>query len=148
MHSARPQQDDIMESETASNEITLIGRVMTGLGEGKHFMSMDGYKKQFIEKLGIDPYYGTLNLKLSKVNVKKLQKIKKRVPIIISGFKMGDKDFGDVWCYNAEISGIRCALVIPVRSTHTDVAEIISSEVLRDALDLKDGSMVKVTVTV
>ena len=34
------------------------------MGEGSYYMSLKGYKKQFKEKLGYEPFPGTLNLKL------------------------------------------------------------------------------------
>jgi HAD superfamily hydrolase (TIGR01509 family) len=46
--------------------LTLSGQVVTGLGQGAGFTQLDWVRKQFIEKLGIDPYPGTLNLRLSQ----------------------------------------------------------------------------------
>jgi riboflavin kinase, archaea type len=45
--------------------ITLEGTLFTGFGEGAYYVTKEGYRKQFIEKLGFDPYPGTLNLKLT-----------------------------------------------------------------------------------
>ena len=45
--------------------VTLEGTVFTGLGEGAYYISKEAYRKQFTEKLGFEPYPGTLNLKLS-----------------------------------------------------------------------------------
>src|SRR5208337_4812172 len=45
--------------------VTLEGTVFTGLGEGAYYISKEHYRKQFAEKLGFDPYPGTLNLKLT-----------------------------------------------------------------------------------
>lgn len=45
--------------------ITLEGRVVSGMGEGAYYMSLEGYRKQFREKLGYEPFPGTLNIKLS-----------------------------------------------------------------------------------
>jgi riboflavin kinase len=42
--------------------VTLEGTVFTGLGEGAYYISKEFYKKQFIEKLGFDPYPGTSTL--------------------------------------------------------------------------------------
>ena len=44
---------------------SVSGKVFSGLGEGAYYISLTGYKKQFISKLGFEPYPGTLNLKLS-----------------------------------------------------------------------------------
>ena len=45
--------------------VTLEGVLFTGLGEGAYYVTRDKYRKQFMEKLGFDPYPGTLNLKLT-----------------------------------------------------------------------------------
>jgi len=128
-------------------KFVISGKVKLGLGKGRYFMSIPGYKKQFIKKLDMDPYPGTLNLKLSKDNVNVMDSIRKKDGILIKGFKSKERTFGDVLCYSAELSGIKCALVMPKKTTHTAVAEIISSKMLRKELGLKDGSMVKVSVT-
>ena len=35
--------------------ITLEGTLFTGLGEGAYYVTKEGYRKQFLEKLGFDP---------------------------------------------------------------------------------------------
>jgi riboflavin kinase len=45
--------------------VTFEGTIFTGLGEGAYYIGKEHYRKQFIEKLGFDPYPGTLNLKLT-----------------------------------------------------------------------------------
>ena len=42
----------------------LSGVVVNGLGEGRYYMSLEPYKKQFLRHLGFEPYPGTLNLRL------------------------------------------------------------------------------------
>ncbi len=131
-----------------SKEIILTGKVKKGLGKGRFFISQKEYRGQFIKKLGIDPYYGTMNLKLSKSNMKKLGAIKRSKAVLIKGFKRGERTFGKVWGYRGDARGIKCALIIPERSIHTDIAEIIASKKLRSALKLKDGSLLKVSIFV
>lgn len=122
------------------------GRFVKGLGRGKYFMRQKEYKRQFIKKLGIDPYHGTLNVRLSGMNLRRLSTIKKTKGIVIKGFKRGNSTFGGVTCYKASISGIKCALVIPERTSHTNIAEIVSSEMLRRKLEIKEGDKVMITL--
>ena len=75
-----------------------------------------------------------------------MEVLKDLKPIVVNGFKLGDKTFGDVLCYIAETNGIRCALIMPKLSKHKDVAEIISSQELRTSLKLINGTKVKVLV--
>ncbi|MEM1537956.1 MAG: DUF120 domain-containing protein [Candidatus Nezhaarchaeales archaeon] len=48
--------------------LTLEGEVFTGLGEGAFYVTREGYRSQFIEKLDFDPFPGTLNLRIKSVN--------------------------------------------------------------------------------
>lgn len=137
-----------MSFEKQDKGIVLIGKIASGTGQGRHYMSLPGYRKQFIEKLGIDPFYGTLNIELNDANVKKLERIEQSRPVLVEGFEEGGQTYGDVLCYMAELQGIRCALVIPKRSMHKNMAEIISSNELRVSLGLKDGAKVKVSVKI
>jgi len=129
--------------------ITLEGTVFTGLGEGAYYISKDRYRKQFIEKLGFDPFPGTLNLKLTTDYDSKARSELETYPAIeIEGFKNEDRTFGRVKCYPAIIDNkVKGALILALRS-HYDVSvlEVISPLFLRKQLNLKDGHKVKVEV--
>ena len=129
--------------------VTLEGTVFTGLGEGAYYTSKEPYRRQFIEKLGYEPYPGTLNLKLSSdYDNKTRMEIEAYPAIEIPGFKNEDRTFGLVKCYPAVIDNkVKGALVTALRS-HYDVSvvEIIAPVCLRKHLNLKDGSTVKVEV--
>lgn len=129
-----------------AGEVVIVGKVSTGMGRGHKFMSKKGYKSQFIKKLGINPYHGTLNLKLSAAGLSALGKITRKKGILVEGFSSRGRAFGEVSCYMAEARGVKCALVVPKMSMHRDVAEIISSVRLRSRLGLKDGDRLKVSV--
>jgi len=129
--------------------ITLEGTVFTGLGEGAYYISKDRYRKQFIEKLGFDPFPGTLNLKLTTDYDSKARSELETYPAIeVEGFKDEDRTFGRVKCYPAIIDNkVKGALILALRS-HYDVSvlEVISPVFLRKQLNLKDGHKVKVEV--
>ncbi|RME49670.1 MAG: DUF120 domain-containing protein, partial [Chloroflexi bacterium] len=42
--------------------VVLRGRVVTGQGEGARFTQLPWVRAQFVDRLGIDPHPGTLNL--------------------------------------------------------------------------------------
>ncbi len=127
----------------------LNGIVTSGLGEGKYYMSLEGYRRQFVEKLGFDPYPGTLNLKLATgEDIKIYQMLKRMEGILIEGFKQEDRSFGAVKCFKAYIDNIEGAVIIPLRSHYIDVMEVISPKKLREVLKLKDGDIVAVKVVV
>lgn len=129
--------------------VTLEGTVFTGLGEGAYYISKEDYRKQIVEKLGFEPYPGTLNVKLSNdYDIKTRMELDAYPAIEIKGFQNEDRSFGFVKCYPAVIGGkVKGALVTALRS-HYDVSvlEIIAPVCLRRQLSLKDGGKVKVEV--
>ena len=129
--------------------VTLEGTVFTGLGEGAYYISKEHYRKQFIEKLGFDPYPGTLNLKLTTdYDLKTHTELEAYPAIEIQGFKNEDRTFGLVKCYPATIGNkVKGALISALRSHYdSSVVEIIAPVCLRKHLNLKDGYKVKVEV--
>ena len=129
--------------------VTMEGTVFTGLGEGAYYTSKEAYKKQFTEKLGFEPYPGTLNIKLgADYDIKTRREIEAYPAVEITGFKNADRTFGLVKCYPAVIDNkVKGALVTALRS-HYDVSvlEIIAPVCLRKQLNLKDGVKVKVEI--
>ncbi len=117
------------------------GVLVTGLGEGKQFMSIPKYKEKIKEHLGFDPYPGTLNLKL---NGKRDDLLKKFKPLRIDGFKLGIKEFGGLDCYKAKIKNIEGFIVVPDFTKHTDQIEFIAPVYLRSELEIKDGDEIQV----
>ncbi|MDX1534421.1 MAG: DUF120 domain-containing protein, partial [Thermoplasmata archaeon] len=66
--------------------IRIQGRLEHGLGEGYYYMSQEGYRTQFREKLGFDPFPGTLNLKLEGPELTKLEVLQEADGVPIEGF--------------------------------------------------------------
>lgn len=129
--------------------ITLEGTVFTGLGEGAYYISNEGYRRQFIEKLGFDPYPGTLNLKLNTdYDIKTRSELEVYPSIEMEGFKMEERSFGSVKCYPVILQNMVKAAIITALRSHYDssVIEIIAPLNLRRHLKLKDGYKVKVEV--
>jgi len=129
--------------------MTLEGTVFTGLGEGAYYISKEPYRKQFIEKLGFDPYPGTLNLKLTtEYDIKTRGELEAYPAVEVEGFKNEDRTFGSVKCYPVIIENKMKGALISALRGHYDasVLEIIAAVPLRKCLKLKDGHKVKVEV--
>jgi riboflavin kinase, archaea type len=129
--------------------VTLEGTVFTGLGEGAYYIGKEHYRKQIVEKLGFEPYPGTLNLKLSSdYDIKTRMELDAYPSVEINGFQNEDRTFGLVKCYPVMIGNeIKGALVTALRSHYdASVLEIIAAVCLRKALCLKDGNKLKIEV--
>jgi len=128
-------------------EMILCGKVFTGLGEGKYYVTLPYYYRMWQEKLGFSPYPGTLNIRLEPEYIR-LRKILENIPAIeIKGYSNKLRSYGGVKCFKGEIENIECALLL-IERTHygPDVIEIIAPVCLREKLKLKDGDKVKVRV--
>lgn len=127
--------------------VTLEGTVFTGIGEGAYYVTTDSYRKQFIEKLGYDPYPGTLNIKLTNdYDTKARAELDAYPAIEIQGFKNENRTYGPVKCYPVLINNKAKGAILLALRTHYDasVIEIIAPNFLRQQLKLKDGQKVKI----
>lgn len=124
----------------------LSGKVITGLGEGQYYISLEGYRTQFREKLGFDPYPGTLNIKLEPQSIELRKRISANIKI--SGFTDQNRTFGRGTCFNVKISDIKGAVITPERTHYPEnIIEVIAPVNLRQYLNLGDGGTVAVEVT-
>lgn len=116
------------------------GTVVSGLGRGRFFISLEGYSRQFAEKLGFIPFPGTLNIRLD-------EPFPEGRPVVIEGFSEGGRTFGGCRCYRIKLNGIDAAVIRPERSRYPeDLIEVIAQVNLREALGLRDGDAVEVAV--
>lgn len=134
-----------MPSSTGES-ITIRGRIAEGLKKANLFTRLPWAREQFITKLGIDPYPGTLNLDIIEPeDVAKLKEIKQRKGIEIIPAQPG---FCLAKCFPVLVGGkIKGALLIPqVPDYPESKLEIISSERIRAVLSLKVGDFVPVEI--
>jgi riboflavin kinase len=133
--------------EQKGGNFVLEGAVIDGLGEGRYYVSVPGYHEQFVEKLGFDPYPGTLNLQLSPACIPIRAKIDAIGWIEIEGFVADNRTFGNARCLPCTVGGQPGAIVMPGRSHYPeDIVEIISPMELRKILNLETGSIVVVEI--
>lgn len=131
--------------ELQKREIVVEGEVFSGLGEGAYYMRQDGYRMQFVKKLGFEPFPGTLNARVRKEYMNQRQMIDAAPFILIEGFTNGTRTFGPAKCIRAKINDeADGALLLPVRTHYgDDVFEVISAENLRKMFKLKDGDIIR-----
>ena len=129
--------------------LEIEGELFSGLGEGAYYTSLENYRRQFVEKMGFEPYPGTMNLRLTSLKDRKLRReLEYYTGIIIDGFKDESRTYGGVKCFIAIVNDqIKGAVGIFERTHYADlVIEIISPIKIRKKLGLRDGDKVKVKI--
>jgi riboflavin kinase len=125
----------------------LNGTVVSGIGEGKYYMSLEPYRQQFNTHLGFEPYPGTLNIRLSSSSLPVRKKIDALNWIRIKGFSTDGRTFGDAKCLPCRIGTISCGIVMPGRTHYpADIIEVIAPIALRRKLGVEDSDTVTVEV--
>jgi len=118
--------------------ITVKGKVFTGLGDGKKFIELPWVKEQIREKLGFEPYPGTLNLSLSS---------DAQIINLLNSFRgwkiLPQEGYFPGRFYKALIMRrVHGAIVKPEVPRHPEgVIEIIAPFCLREEFNLKDGEV-------
>ena len=135
--------------DSSPSYLELNGSVISGLGEGAYYMSLNGYTKQFKIKIGYVPFPGTLNIKLNQLQATQIiQQLDELDSTVIEPFSDGKRTYGWVKCFHATLNNsIKCE-VIRLERTHHDssVIELISKTSLRKTARLKTGSKVRVKI--
>jgi riboflavin kinase len=137
--------------ESAPATMDFEGNVISGMGEGAYYMSLEGYRRQFREKLGYEPYPGTLNVRLTdQIYMNGRLELGKHPSIFIDGFSDGTRTYGWVKCYRATINDgvIDNAAVLVLERTHYDdsMVEVIAPISIKQAAGIKNGDRIKVQV--
>ncbi len=133
--------------------IELAGAVESGMGEGKHYVSRPGYMRQFRDRLGYEPFPGTLNVGLTEASEQRRGGLSSLDAIRIDGFETADRTFGPAVCYPAQLIATdvqydQAHVIEPERTHHAaDSIELIAPDRLRDVLALADGDQLRVVVT-
>jgi riboflavin kinase len=139
--------------ESSPATIDFEGNVVSGMGEGAYYMSLEGYRRQFREKLGYAPFPGTLNVRLvDQLFMNARRDLGMHAPsVFVDGFNDGTRTYGWVKCYRATVNGnnaIRDAAVLVLERTHYDdtMLEVIAPVPIKQTTGIKNGDRIKVQV--
>ena len=135
--------------------VELSGTVTSGMGEGRHYISLSGYMRQFRERLGYEPFEGTLNVELDDESVRDRARMDALEPVDIDGWEDDERTYGPAFCWPATVE-IKADtgrhgtahVIAPERTHHgEDQLELIAPDRLRDELCLEDGDRLTVHVS-
>ncbi len=121
-----------------------MGRVASGIGKGSTFTSLDWAREQFIEKLGIKPFPGTLNVIIENQNSTKVwQTLLNQSPYTANA---PDSKYCDALCQPVIVNArLSAAIVSPLVDGYPDnQLELIAPVSLRETLNLHDDDLVKI----
>ena len=130
--------------------INISGKLQSGMGEGKYYMSLKGYTKQFSQKIGYVPFPGTLNVKVDKKEqIESLRQLANIPGNLISGFSDGKRTYGWVKCFACKVNDKIDAQIILLERTHHDLStiELISKFEIRKKLGLENGSTMSIKIS-
>lgn len=126
----------------------LIGRLASGLGQGRYFTRLPWAREQFMTKLGIDPFPGTANVVVDDPDAMPvLVRLKRKPGIRIDNPNNGPYDC-DARCYLVSVEGrIDAAIVVPEVDGYPPAqVELIAPIEIRTALAVEDGDQVRIEI--
>lgn len=124
----------------------ITGAMATGLGKATGFTSLDWARQAFRDRLGIDPYPGTVNVIVTSDQERAAWRLVKSWRGIM--LPPPRPDWCNSRCYLARINDrIDAAIVLPeIESYPEDQIELIAAVAVRGMLNLKDGDPVVIDV--
>ncbi len=132
--------------------LALAGSVTARAGGGRDYISLPGYNRQFEERLGYEPYPGTLNVDLDEESTRNRSELSAVEGVRIDEWEDEERTYGAATCYPARLeadagSAEPVHVIVPDRTHHDeDQIEVIAPEMLRDELGLADGDEIVVEI--
>jgi len=125
-----------------NDHLKITGKIVGGAKQGAFFTELDWVQQQCVDKLGFAPWPGTLNLEIPMDRVAVIEEL-----MVKEGMELvsPDSNYCSGHVFPVSIEGIPAAIVLPaedVRVHAKNIVEIISPEMLKESLNVKDGDWV------
>jgi CTP-dependent riboflavin kinase len=136
----------IIKTGLSKNRVKIQGKIVEGIREATNFTQIPWVRKQFISKLSIDPFPGTLNLEI--VDPESLQTFNALKAMKGIEITPEDPSFCSAQCYPVLINGqIKGAVVLPmVEGYPENKMELIAPQNIKEALSMKAGDYLEVEI--
>lgn len=128
----------------------IVGRLASGIGQGRHFTRLEWARRQFIDRLGIDPFPGTVNVIVDTPDALAAWAHLQAMP----GVRIDNPNDGPHDCdargYRVRLAGrIDGAIVLPeVAAYPPNQIEIIAAVAVRQTLCIADGDEIRIEISV
>lgn len=120
----------------------LEGKIFSGMGVGKEYISMKPYQEKIESIMDFRPFPGTLNIRCEGGKVEKI--FDNLEASRIESFKFEGETYSGIDVYEAELRGFPVAVLrMDVTDYGPEVVEVVAEESLRDKLGLEDGDTVE-----
>jgi CTP-dependent riboflavin kinase len=126
------------------SHLEIMGKIVSGAGEGAYFTQIDWVQQQCHQKLGFKPYPGTLNLEIALDDLPKIVTLGQKNGIeLISP----DPKFCNAKAFAVKLGKINGAIIMPeekVRIHAENIIEIIAPLNIKATLNVKDGALLSI----
>jgi CTP-dependent riboflavin kinase len=126
------------------SHLEIMGKIVSGAGEGAYFTQIDWVQQQCHQKLGFKPYPGTLNLEIALDDLTKIATLGQKNGVeLISP----DPKFCNAKAFAVKLGKINGAIIMPeekVRIHAENIIEIIAPLNIKATLNVKDGALLSI----
>jgi phosphoglycolate phosphatase len=121
----------------------ISGRLVTGRGEAAGFTQQDWVRRQMIEHAGIDPYPGTINIRLDEAASIAAWATLRAAPS--AQITPPSEAYCSAQCIPVRVGGLAAAAIVPdIPNYPDDVVEVIAGISVREQLKLADDHEVSI----
>jgi CTP-dependent riboflavin kinase len=125
---------------------TLVGKIVSGVRQAAYFTQLDWVREQCREKLGFEPWPGTLNVEFSEDFLPLIEALREEEGVMLIP---PDPRFCAAKVRPCSMGDISAAIVLPAEDVNVHgkrVIEIIAPLRLKDALGLDDGDSLELAL--
>ena len=127
--------------------LEIVGKIVSGAGEGAYFTQIDWVQQQCQDKLGFNPYPGTLNLEVALDDLPIIASLDQKIGVELIP---PDPKFCSARVFPVSLGEINGAIIMPeekVRIHAKNIIEIIAPVCIKASLRVKDNDSISVILT-
>ena len=124
----------------------IAGKIVRGVEQGTFFTQLEWFQEQCADKLGFNPYPGTLNLEISGEYLPVVESLNREEGIeLISP----DPKFCNAKAFSVSLGDINGAIIMPdekVRVHAKNIIEIVAALNIKASLNVGNGDFISIVI--